>query len=149
MSETPSLDRSFQVTRTFLHEAAQELQWLDERRVYTALRAVLHALRDRLTIEEAVHFGAELPTYIRGCYYEGWRPGLRPLRNRSKEAFLDEVRQAFLKTRKASVDAEYVTQAILRFLSRKIAEGELNDVRGQLSKSVRSMWPDAGSGRVA
>jgi uncharacterized protein (DUF2267 family) len=106
------------------------------------VKAVLHAIRDRLTIEEAVHFGAELPTYIRGCYYEGWRPGLRPARNRSREAFLDEIRQAFSKTRLAKVDAEYVTEAVLRFLNRKVAAGELNDVRGQLPKAVRSMWPE-------
>jgi uncharacterized protein (DUF2267 family) len=149
MSESPSLDRSFQAARTFLNQAAEELQWMDEKRVLTALRAVLHAIRDRLSVEEAVHFGAELPTYVRGLYYEGWRPGIRPLRNRSKEAFLQEIRDAFLKTRMSKVDAEYVTQAILRFLNGKIAEGELSDVRGQLSKAVRAMWPENEGGRVA
>ena len=145
MSELPALDRAFQITRLWLNEVGEELQWMDERRIYAALRSVLHALRDRLTLAEAVHFGAQLPTFIRGCYYEGWRPGPRPLRNRSKEAFLQEVRETFLKTRMSRVDAEYVTQAILRFLSRKIAEGELNDVRGQLPKGIRSLWPeDAG-----
>jgi uncharacterized protein (DUF2267 family) len=141
MSELPALDRAFQNTRVWLNEVGEELQWMDERRIYAALRAVLHALRDRLTLAEAVHFGAQLPTFIRGCYYEGWRPGPRPLRNRSKEAFLQEVRETFLKTRMSRVDAEYVTQGILRFLNRKIAEGELSDVRGQLPKGIRSLWP--------
>jgi uncharacterized protein (DUF2267 family) len=141
MSELPALDRAFQNTRVWLNEVGEELQWMDERRIYAALRAVLHALRDRLTLAEAVHFGAQLPTFIRGCYYEGWRPGPRPLRNRSKEAFLQEVRETFLKTRMSRVDAEYVTHGILRFLNRKIAEGELSDVRGQLPKGIRSLWP--------
>jgi uncharacterized protein (DUF2267 family) len=149
MSELPSLDRAFQITRVWLNEVAEELQWMDERRIYAALRAVLHALRDRLTLEEAVHFGAQLPTFIRGCYYEGWRPGPRPLRNRSKEAFLQEVRETFLKTRMSRVDAEYVTQAILRFLNRKIAEGEVSDVRAQLPKGIRSLWPEDAGGKAA
>jgi len=43
---------------------------MDERRAYNALRAVLHALRDRLTTEEIAQFGAQLPTFVRGVYYE-------------------------------------------------------------------------------
>jgi uncharacterized protein (DUF2267 family) len=149
MSKASSLDRAFQVTREFLHEAAEELRWVDERRVHMAVRAVLHAIRDRLSIEEAAHFGAELPTYIRGWYYEGWRPGTRPVRNRSKEAFLGEIGDAFLKARMAKVDADFVTQAVLRFLNRKIAAGEISDVRGQLPKAVRALWPDQKKRRVA
>jgi uncharacterized protein (DUF2267 family) len=49
----------------------KELVWIDERRAYHALRAVLHALRDRLTLEETAQFGAQLLTFVRGVYYEG------------------------------------------------------------------------------
>ena len=149
MSKLRSLDRAFQNTRVWLNEVAEELQWVNERRVYTALRTVLHALRDRLTIPEAVQFGAELPVFIRGLYYEGWRPGLRPLRNRSKQAFIDEIGEAFLKHRMSGSNPEQATQAVLRFLNRKIAKGELSDVRGQLPKAVRSLWPDDAGGKAA
>ena len=149
MTERAALDRAFQTTRVWLKEVAEELQWKDERRVYTALRAVLHAIRDRLTLTESAHFGAQLPTFIRGLYYEGWRPGPRPLRNRSKESFLEEIREPFLKTRVPRVDAELVAQATFRFLDRKIAEGELVDVRGQLPKALRSLWTKGQKEKVA
>jgi uncharacterized protein (DUF2267 family) len=148
MSELPSLDRSFQTTRLWVNELARELQWMDERRVFAALRAVLRALRDRLTLEEAVHLGAQLPTFIRGCYYEGWRLGPRPFKNRSKAAFLEEIGERFWKTR-MSIDTEYVTQTILGFLGRKIAEGELSDVLSQLPKGIRSLWPDDAGRKAA
>jgi uncharacterized protein (DUF2267 family) len=45
---------------------------------YIALRAVLHVLRDRLTPEQAVHLGAQLPILVRGIYYEGWRLAAKP-----------------------------------------------------------------------
>ena len=142
MSELATLDRAFQTTRVWMNEMSKELQWTDERRIYLALRTILHAVRDRVTLPEAVQFGAQLPTFIRGMYYEGWRPGPRPLRNRSKEAFLEEIRQAFSKTRMARVDAEELARAVLKFLNSKIEGGELTDVRNQLPKTVRALWPE-------
>ena len=44
------------------------------------MRATLHALRDRLTVEEAAQFAAQLPMLIRGFYYEGWNPTDKPVR---------------------------------------------------------------------
>jgi len=143
MSELVTLDRAYQKTRLWMNEMSKELLWTEERRIFLALRTVLHGIRDRLTLAEAVHFGAQLPTFIRGVYYEGWRPGSRPIRNRSKEAFLEEIRAAFAKTRMAHIDAESVAKAVFKFLNAKIAGGELSDVRDQLPKTVRALWTDA------
>jgi uncharacterized protein (DUF2267 family) len=143
MSELVTLDRAYQKTRVWMNDMSKELQWTEERRTFLALRTVLHGIRDRLTLVEAVDFGAQLPTFVRGVYYEGWRPGSRPLRNRSKEAFLEEIRGAFAKTRMARVDAETVAKAVFRFLNRRIAGGELKEVRDQLPHAVRSLWAEA------
>ena len=149
MSELATLDRAFQTTRLWMNEMSKELRWTDERRIYLALRSVLHAVRDRVTLPEAIQFGAQLPTFIRGLYYEGWRPGPRPLRNRSKEAFLEEIRQAFAKTRMARVDAESAATAVFKFLNGKIAGGELTDIRDQLPKAIRAMWPGGDENKAA
>ena len=149
MNESAGLERAFQITRIWVKQAAEELQWKDERRVYTAMRAVLHAIRDRLSLTESAHFGAQLPTFIRGLYYEGWRPGPRPVRSRSKEAFLEEIREPFSRTRMARIDAEFVSRAMFRFLDRKIAEGELADVRNQLPKAVRALWMESHKEKAA
>jgi uncharacterized protein (DUF2267 family) len=61
---------------------------------YHALRSVLHALRDRLTVNEANDLAAQLPMLIRGLYYEGWSPGSVPIRM-TREAFLQRIAQEF------------------------------------------------------
>ena len=149
MSELASLDRAFQSTRVWMNQMSKDLQWNEERRLYLALRTVLHGIRDRVTLQEAVQFGAQLPTFIRGMYYEGWRPGPRPLRNRSKDAFLEEIRAAFAKTRMQRVDPEAIATSVFRFLNRKIAGGELADVRDQLPKTIRALWPEAKTDEAA
>jgi len=72
----------------------QELQSEDRQLAYAALRATLHALRDRLTVEEAVQFGAQLPMLLRGMYYEGWTPSGKPLQE-DREEFLAHIQEHF------------------------------------------------------
>ena len=66
-------DGTLQKTNVWLNDIMNELDWQEHPyKAYLALRTVLHTLRDRLTIEEAVQLGAQLPMLVRGFYYEGW-----------------------------------------------------------------------------
>src|SRR6185312_14880455 len=78
---------------SWLHDLMTELGWQDPHRAYRALRAVLHTLRDRLTVDEVAQLGAQLPMLIRGLYYEGWDPSGKPLRERHREQFLAHIEQ--------------------------------------------------------
>src|SRR5262245_18543638 len=88
-------DRTLQKTNGWLHDLMQILDWTDRHKAYVALRATLHALRDRLTVEEVAQLGAQLPMLIRGFYYEGWNPTGKPLRVRHAEQFLALIEQQF------------------------------------------------------
>src|SRR2546421_12744725 len=78
-------DSTIQRTNTWLKELMQELNWSDYRKTYLALRCVLHAVRDHLPVEDAVHVGEQLPMLIRGFYFEHSDPSRkrRPLRTQS------------------------------------------------------------------
>jgi uncharacterized protein (DUF2267 family) len=70
MSDTqvPALDHTVQQTNVWLKKLTEEHHLGDRHHAYNALRAVLHVLRDRLTPEQAVHLGAQLPILVRGIY---------------------------------------------------------------------------------
>ncbi len=78
-------DTTIHATNTWLKDLMERLGWEDRHRAYQAFRAVLHALRDHLTVDEVATLGAQLPLLIRGIYYEGWHPADKPLRERKKE----------------------------------------------------------------
>ncbi|HXG52823.1 MAG TPA: DUF2267 domain-containing protein [candidate division Zixibacteria bacterium] len=132
-------DSSLQKTQIWLNDVMSELGWDNIHKAYLALRTVLHALRDRLTVEEAVHLGAELPMPIRGFYYEGWTPRKKPVKERHKSEFLDHIAHAFRNDER--VDPEKVARAVFKVLSRHVSKGEIHDVTHLLPKSLRELWP--------
>src|SRR5690606_28951800 len=66
-----TFDKTVDKTNHVLKEIEQAYGWPKERRnhSYDALRAVLHALRDRLTVDECADLAAQLPLLVRGVYY--------------------------------------------------------------------------------
>src|SRR6185312_6746454 len=78
-------------TDAWLRELMQSMGYSQSHQAYSLLRAVLHVLRDRLTVEGAAKLGAQLPVLMRGFYYEGWHPAGVPLKLRHKQEFLAQV----------------------------------------------------------
>lgn len=132
------LDITIEKTNIWLKDVMEEMGSDDRERAYIALRSVLQTLRDRLSIEEAVELGAQLPMLIRGFYFEGWNPAGKPLKYRTKEEFLWPIVEAFRKD--PDVNVEEVTRAVYRVLRRRISEGEISDIIGILPKPLREMW---------
>ena len=138
------LDRTVQKTNVWLRDARNELDWTSSQRAYLAIRAVLHAVRDRLTVEEIAQLGAQLPVFVRGTYYEGWSPAHTPVKDRKRETFLSQVKSEFAHTRNPDVDPEQVVRAILRVLSKHVSPGEMNQIKALLPHDLRVFWPGAG-----
>ena len=138
----PHIERSVHTTNAWLKELADELGWEDRERVYHALRVVLHAVRDRLTVDEAADMGAQLPLLIRGLYYEGWDPSSMPVKERRKEQFLHHIAAAFPGD--AGPNPESIAWAVFKVLERHVSSGEIRDVLHVLPEEIRSLWPSGG-----
>ena len=132
-------DTTVHKTNAWLNELLQELGWQDKHGAYLAMRATLHALRDRLTVDEVAQLGAQLPMLIRGFYYEGWDPSDKPLKVRHKEQFLAQMEREFPGV--DGIDPEGVARAVFSVLAKRVSEGEIEDVRHVLPAEVRELWP--------
>ncbi len=133
-------DGTLQKTNVWLNDIMNELDWQEHPyKAYLALRIVLHALRDRLTIEEAVQLGAQLPMLVRGFYYEGWTLKGKPGKARHKEDFLAPIKEAFKDD--FSSRAESIARAVFKTLARHTSAGEIEDVKHSLPKALNDLWP--------
>jgi uncharacterized protein (DUF2267 family) len=133
------LDTTLQQANTWLKEIMQRLGTDDARTGLAAMRATLHALRDRIGPENAVHLGAQLPTLIRGIYYESWHPSGTPTKERHKQQFLDHVRKE-LRTG-TPIDPETAIAAVLEVVCEKTAENEAVKLARLFPKDLRELWP--------
>jgi uncharacterized protein (DUF2267 family) len=138
MSEPAVVARSVEKTNIWLDEVAAELGTADRKAAYQVLRAFLHALRDRLPIEESAQLAAQLPELIRGIYYEGWQPARTPESYSDIDSFLQRITaQAPMH---GETEASYAAAAAARVLSRHVSSGEIEDVLATLPTEIRAIF---------
>jgi uncharacterized protein (DUF2267 family) len=139
VSGVAALEHTVQETNIWLKTLAEQLHFEERHHAYNALRAVLHALRDRLTPEMAVHFGAELPMLVRGLYYEGWHMAGKPTKDRSAQEFADHVLKQLPP--RFPMDALTVSKGVFKLLWEKLDPGESAKVIDHLPLQLRGLWP--------
>jgi len=135
----PSIvERSAETARVWYRDVAGELGTDDLHYAARALRAVLHALRDRLTVEETAQLAAQLPTLIRGIFDEQWKPGGARHLAHDIDAFLGHV--AAEARMAGETEASHAVTAVARVLHRHVSDGELDDVLAILPAKLRPLF---------
>ena len=140
LNTVSSLNHTLQETQNWLDDLVQRGPFENEQQAYSHFRAVLHAIRDWLTVEEAVHFSAQLPMLVRGFYFEGWRPSMAPNDEKSLEEFMNHVAHSLRDTGEGGTDLRESIRSIMSLLTDHLSEGQVRHVRGQLSEPVRELW---------
>ncbi|MBN1530182.1 MAG: DUF2267 domain-containing protein [Thermoleophilaceae bacterium] len=136
-SHVTIIDRSVEKANVWLGDVAEELGTDDRQYAYRVLRATLHALRDRLSVDETAQLAAQLPELIRGFYYADWDPGRRPERGSDARPFLDRVAAEGILH--GDTEASFAVGAVMRVLRRHVSEGELADVLAELPAPIRAV----------
>jgi len=130
-------DDTLHKTNIWLKEIMDDLG-PDRQRAYHALRAVMHTLRDRLTVDEATDLGAQLPMLVRGIYYEGWHPPGKPA-ERKRDEFIAQVDDRLQDI--GPINPEDAIRTVFKVVDRHVTAGEIEDVKNALRKDMRDLWP--------
>lgn len=140
MAELSVFSKTTQKSMEFVRDVKREINVEDTHKAFQAMKVVLHALRDRIPVEEAVDLGSQFPNLIAGFYYDGWKPGATPTKERSVEQFLDRIRKNLTKV-DPQINAEHSARGVFKVLSEHVSEGEIEDVIKTLPSDIRELWP--------
>ncbi|WP_007027426.1 DUF2267 domain-containing protein [Saccharomonospora iraqiensis] len=130
------LARAHNSAHEWLASIGSALGTRDRRYTYRVLRAWLHTLRDRLTVESSAHFSAQLPELFRGTYYDGWVPSRVPVRYNTDEC-LDRIANEAMIRRSDAPGAIAGVSAGMRGL---LSDGALDHVLQQLPRDLRALF---------
>jgi uncharacterized protein (DUF2267 family) len=135
-----TFDKTVQESNLWLKDVMERLNTYNRRHAYSTMRAVLHAVRDRIGPENAAHLGAQLPMLLRGLFYEGWDPTGKPTKERHESAFLAHIARE-LPRAAGPGEIEQGAFAVLDVLSKHIDRGTAIKLVAILPTGLRRFWP--------
>jgi uncharacterized protein (DUF2267 family) len=143
MKEHDLIQSTTTTSQQWLHELLQQLDLPDDEagRAFHALRAGLHAIRDRLPAAEAVHLGAQLPTLVRGIYYDGFRLTNDESKIRTRAEMIERVQRELAPDKRLFAPA--VLRAVIALIEKHVSAGEIDKVVATLPKAIAEMWKPA------
>ncbi|MFP4353991.1 MAG: DUF2267 domain-containing protein [Phycisphaerae bacterium] len=136
-----SLEAAKQKADLWLKQMKQIAGTDDDQQVWLMLRASLHAVRDRLPVDEAADLASQLPLVIRGLFYESWKPAETPITWRSAEEFLQAVSRELEQA--PDINPRTAVTSTLELLEERITQGEIQNVRQMFPLEMREFWPES------
>ncbi|MFO7933882.1 MAG: DUF2267 domain-containing protein [Bacteroidales bacterium] len=108
------------------------------------LRAVLHTLRDRITISESLNLLSQLPMFLKAIYVDNWKYREKPLRFNTIEDFDDQVKkyqeqygeQEFIWEK----STEEIVKIVLSELGTYVSQGELENIKAQVPEELEELF---------
>ena len=132
-TKVSALDHAMHIAHTWVNDVAKEFDTDDREFAYGVLRAWLHTLRDRLTVEAAAHFAAQLPDLIRGIFYAGWDPGAVPEKYNAEAYAVRFAGEANISLHDVGKAAAATTAALLHHLP----PAQMDKALDQLPSEIR------------
>jgi len=128
---------------TFLKEYSKEMNLAtDAEKAGRILSSILHALREVISVEESIQLIAQFPMFLKAVYVNGWTTHKRD-KVKSMTEFIDLVRKYDGVTSIHDFESDEVAENYIDttfiLLRKYISLGELEDIRSELPKDLKSM----------
>ena len=128
----------------FLKEYAEEMNLADNPdKAGRILSAVLHGLREIISVEESLQLIAQLPMFLKAVYVNAWSIKTKKNKVKRMEEFIDLVRSFDGVTSIYDFEnnevAEHYINTTFFVLRKYISPGEMQDIRDELPKDLKDM----------
>jgi uncharacterized protein (DUF2267 family) len=131
----------------FIHEVAEELCIDDHHQALRITKAVLHAIRDRLPVAEAVEFSQGLPLMLKAIYFDQYDLSQAEMKIRTKARFLEFVRDKDGLSAPADFrnpqDVVICVQSVCAVLERWMDRGQMEQLKELFPLEIRSVLDGA------
>jgi uncharacterized protein (DUF2267 family) len=127
-------------TLAFYRTVIEETGQTNRAAVKQGVAAVLGALRDRLTPDEAGQAAAQLPRELKAAWLAGEIAGRKPVKMHRRGFYERVKKDASLRSIQ---EARFLVIAVFAALKGQISPGEVGDVQSQLPKDLKEIWEDA------
>lgn len=134
-------DRYAQEGNEFMNRLTETLGHPGERdQAAILLRAVLHALRDRISVAENLHVVSQLPMFLKAVYVSEWSYSDDVDRVKTEESFSKRIEHYQQQYGEQDFDwkastAELATKVFAE-IERYLTEGEVQDIKSQLPEGI-------------
>jgi uncharacterized protein (DUF2267 family) len=140
-----NLDRSIDKADEWLADISAGFGTSDRHLAYRVLRAWLHCLRDRLSVQVAAHFAAQLPELLRGVFFDGWNPARVPQKYDRAAYVTRFAREARVRDSDVGKAARIVSAVARRHMS----AGVVAEAFGLLPADLRELLEPTASEAAA
>ena len=129
---------------TFLKNYTKELNLDgDVNKAGRILSSILHGLREIISMEESLQLMAQFPMFLKAVYVNGWSSHKKKLKVKNMTDFIDLIREFDGNTSVYDFESDEVAESyiIATFIALRkyVSLGELEDIRTELPKDLKSM----------
>ena len=130
----------------FIKEYAEKLH-LEENpeKAGRILSSILHGLREIISTEESLQLIAQFPMFLKAVYVNGWS-SKRKIKIKNMDEFIDLIRRFDGTTSIYDFESDDIAENYIHvtflMLRRYVSLGELEDIRTELPRDLKSMVYD-------
>lgn len=125
-----------------LHLLAEDMQISNEK-AFRILKAVLHVLRDHVSVNESMQIMSQLPVAIKGVYVEQWHVDATVKKLHTPHDFFNEVcrydKGMVLQDFENYEAIEKSVKAVFRTLNYYLSQGEFDDIIAVMPVEIKKL----------
>jgi uncharacterized protein (DUF2267 family)/nucleotide-binding universal stress UspA family protein len=137
-SYAATVEHTLRTTNRWLRDVRLHLREEQAPQAFRLVRAVLHVLRDHLSVDHTGSLAAQLPLLLRGVLFEGWDPANKPEKQRHQADFVNQVKAEMAPERLGQ--PERSIHAVLAALGNHLTAGEVAKLKRALPHEIRELW---------